>query len=95
MPEIDPLSLVGLIGLGGMVALVRPVDRARPGARIRALGIVGLGGFIGILVPPVGAMGAAGALGLWNHQNRKLAFWGAMGWAWVLGAAALVQWYWG
>ena len=95
MEEIHPLSIVGLIGLGGIVAMIRPVEKAREGGFIRALGLIGLGGFIGIWVPPVGAMGAAGALGLWNHQNRKLAFWGALGWAWVLGLAALAHWYFG
>ncbi len=30
-------------------------------------------------------MGAFGALGLWNHQSPKLALWGKLGWAGVIG----------
>jgi hypothetical protein len=36
-------------------------------------------------------MGAAGALGLWNHQNPKLAFWGKLGWAFPIGTYYLVR----
>lgn len=64
MIEIHPLNIVGLIGLGGAVAMLRPVEKGREGGFIRALGLIGLGGFIGIWVPPSGAMGVAGALGL-------------------------------
>ena len=38
------------------------------------------------------AMGASGALGLWNHQNPKLARWGTMGWSFVLGLPYLGLW---
>ena len=34
-------------------------------------------------------MGAAGALGLWNHQNPKLAFWGKLGWLFIAGVPFL------
>jgi hypothetical protein len=37
-------------------------------------------------------MGASGALGLWNHQNPKLARWGTMGWSFVLGLPYLGLW---
>lgn len=85
----DLLGLIGLIGLGGLVAFKWPVDPTRPGAWVRKLGLLGLGGLIGFLVPPVGAMGAAGALGLWNHQSAGLRAWGALGWLWPVGLAML------
>ncbi len=86
----DLLGLVGLIGLGGLVPMKWPVDPAREGAGIRKLGLLGLGGLIGFLIPTVGAMGAAGALGLWNHQTGWLRAWGVLGWVWPLGLVMLV-----
>ncbi len=89
----DLLGLVGLIGFGGLVALKAPVDAARSGAGIRKVGgLLGLAGLIGFLVPPAGAMGAAGALGLWNHQSAGLRMWGALGWIWPLGLVMLAVW---
>lgn len=93
MPEwTQMLGLLGLIGLGGLVNMKWPVNKDRPGQAIRHMGILGLGGLAGIWVPPLGAMGAAGSLGLWNHQNRKLALWGALGWLWLVGLLMLAWW---
>jgi hypothetical protein len=88
----DLLGLIGLVGLGGLVPFKWPVDPARPGAGVRKLGLLGLGGLLGFLVPPAGAMGAAGALGLWNHQNAGLRAWGALGWVWPIGLVMLGLW---
>lgn len=67
-----------------------PVDTVRSGGTVRKLG--GLLGFLGFLVPPAGAMRAAGAFGLWNHQNGALRTWGALGWLWLIGLVMLAVW---
>ncbi len=86
------IGLIGLIGLAGLAGIRNPVEKTRPGAGIRLLGLLGLAGLAGIWVPGAGAMGASGALGLWNHQNPKLARWGTMGWSFVLGLPYLGLW---
>jgi hypothetical protein len=89
----DMLGLIGLVGMGGLLALKMPVEASRSGAGIRKLGgLLGLAGLIGFAVPPVGALGAAGALGLWNHQTGWLRVWGALGWLWPVGAVMLGVW---
>ncbi len=57
MTEFHPVSILGLIGLGGIAALVRLVEKSCAGGFIRAIGVIGPGGFIGIWVPPAGAAG--------------------------------------
>lgn len=86
------LGLLGLIGFAGLAGIRNPVDKTRPGGGVRLMGLLGLAGLAGIWIPGAGAMGAAGALGLWNHQNPKLALWGRLGWAFVLGVPYLVRW---
>lgn len=86
------VGALGLIGLGGLVALKSPPDTSRSGGRIRSFGIIGLLGLAGIWIGGVGALGAAGALGLWNHQNPKLALWGKLGWLWPLGIPYALFW---
>lgn len=78
-------GLLGLIGLAGLAGLRNPVEKARSGAGIRLLGLLGLCGFAGLWIPGAGAVGAAGAFGLWNHQNPTLASWGRLGWLFVVG----------
>lgn len=86
MEHVAPwIGLVGLIGLAGLAGIKSPVARSRQGAAIRLLGVLGLAGLSGIWIPGGGAMGAFGALGLWNHQSERLAFWGRLGWAGLLG----------
>lgn len=96
MEAIAPFAgLLGLIGLAGLAGIKNPVDKDRSGMAIRLLGLLGLGGLAGFWIDGAGAMGAAGALGLWNHQNPKLALWGKLGWVWPIGAWYLVQHYFG
>ena len=73
------VGLFGLIGFAGLAAFKYPVDKDRPGAKMRLLGLLGLSGLIGFWIPGAGAIGASGALGLWNHQSPKLALWGKLG----------------
>ena len=84
-------GLLGLIGLAGLAGIKSPVAKDRSGMAIRLLGLLGLGGLAGIWIDGAGAIGAAGALGLWNHQNPKLAFWGKLGWAFPIGTYYLVR----
>lgn len=81
-PFAGPLGLIGLAGLAG---IRNPVAKDRAGAAVRLLGILGLGGFAGLWIDGAGAIGAAGALGLWNHQDPKLARWGRLGWVFPAG----------
>lgn len=83
-------GLIGLIGFAGLAGLRHPVDKSRSGLPIRLMGLLGLVGLAGIWIPGAGAIGAAGALGLWNHQSPKLAFWGKLGWLWIIGLPFLV-----
>ncbi len=83
-------GIIGLIGFAGLAGLRTPVGKARKGAGIRLLGLLGFFGLAGIWIPGAGAVGAAGALGLWNHQNPKLAFWGKLGWLWLAGLPFLL-----
>ncbi|WP_374529734.1 hypothetical protein [Novosphingobium sp.] len=90
LQTIAPFAgLLGLIGLAGLAGIKHPADKQRPGGLIRLLGLLGLGGLAGFWIDGAGAMGAAGALGLWNHQSPRLAFWGKLGWAWPVGAVFL------
>jgi hypothetical protein len=84
-------GLVGLIGLAGLAGFKSPVDKTRAGGGIRWLALVGLFGLCGFWIPGAGAMGAAGALGLWNHQSPRLGLWGNLGWAWVIGLPFLFR----
>jgi hypothetical protein len=83
-------GILGLIGFAGLAGLRTPVDTARSGAGIRLLGLLGLVGLSGFWIPGAGAIGAAGALGLWNHQSPNLAFWGKLGWLWLAGLPFLL-----
>ena len=84
--QIAPwVGLIGLIGLAGLAGIRNPALKTQPGALIRLLGIAGLAGISGFWIAGAGAMGAFGALGLWNHQSPTLALWGKLGWAGVLG----------
>jgi hypothetical protein len=71
-----PVGLIGLIGLAGLAGLRNPCDKTRAGGVMRLLGLLGFGGLAGFWIPGVGAMGAAGAFSLWNHQSPRLALWG-------------------
>ena len=86
------IGLLGLIGFAGLAAIKYPPDAARPGGKIRLLGWLGLTGWIGLWITGAGAIGASGALGLWNHQNPKLARWGQAGLTCVLGLPYLARW---
>lgn len=81
-----PAGLIGLIGLAGLAGLRNPCDKARPGGAIRLLGLFGFGGLAGFWIPGVGALGAAGAFSLWNHQSPRLAPWGRAAWLSLVGA---------
>ena len=83
-------GILGLIGFAGLAGLRTPVDKARSGSGIRLLGLLGLVGLSGIWIPGAGAIGAAGALGLWNHQNPKFAIRGKLGWLWLAGLPFLL-----
>lgn len=86
MDQLAPwVGLLGLIGFAGLAGIKHPADKARSGGGIRLMGLLGLTGLVGFWIPGAGAIGASGALGLWNHQNPKLAFWGKLGWSSVLG----------
>ncbi|HZU65562.1 MAG TPA: hypothetical protein VFF98_17875 [Novosphingobium sp.] len=84
------LGLLGLFGLAGLAAVRQPCAPGRAGARVRALGLLGLGGIAGFWIDGAGAMGAAGALSLWNHQNLRLARWAWPGWSFLAGAAVVL-----
>lgn len=86
------IGLFGLIGFAGLAGIKNPPDKTRPGGGIRLMGLLGLVGLLGFWVPGAGAVGASGALGLWNHQSPKLALWGKLGWSFVLGIPYLVRW---
>lgn len=79
------LGLIGLIGFAGLAGIRKPVDKDRPGAGLRLLGILGLAGFAGIWIDGAGAAGAFGAMGLWNHQDPRLARWSKAGLLGVIG----------
>ncbi len=85
------VGLIGLIGFAGLAGIRQPVDKSRPGSGIRLLGLFGLVGLVGFWIPGAGAIGASGALGLWNHQNPKLAFWGKLGWMSIAGLPYLAR----
>jgi hypothetical protein len=85
------VGLLGLVGFAGLWGLKRPVEKSRPGGAIRLLGLLGLSGLVGFWIPGAGAIGASGALGLWNHQDPKLARWGQWGWVWVAGLPYLLR----
>lgn len=91
LDQLMPFAgLLGLIGFAGLAGIKHPTAKDRPGGWVRILGLLGLGGLAGIWIDGAGAMGAAGALSLWNHQDPKLAFWGRLGWLFVIGAILLV-----
>ncbi len=92
MNNIAPfLGLLGLIGLAGLAGFKSPPDKSRSGGTIRLLGLLGFAGLAGFWIPGAGASGAFGALGLWNHQNPKLALWGRLGLFGVAGLPYLVM----
>lgn len=84
-----PAGLIGLIGLAGLAGIRNPCDKDRAGTAVRLLGLLGFGGLAGFWIDGAGAMGAAGALGLWNHQSPRLAAWGRAGWLFPVGAIFL------
>lgn len=84
-----PAGLIGLIGLAGLAGIRNPCDRTRPGALVRRMGLFGFGGLAGFWIPGVGAMGAAGAFSLWNHQSARLAHWGTAAWSFLVGVGYL------
>ena len=86
-----PAGLIGLIGLAGLAGLRNPCAKERPGGRVRMLGLLGLGGLAGIWIPGAGAMGAAGASSLWNHQSPRLAIWGKAAWLFLVGVFYLAR----
>lgn len=87
------VGLLGLIGFAGLAGLKHPVAKGRSGVGIRLLGLLGFAGLCGFWIPGAGAIGAAGALGLWNHQNPRLAFCGKLGWLFVAGLPFLWRWF--
>ena len=86
------VGLLGLIGFAGLAGIKHPANKTQTGGAVRLMGLLGLLCLAGIWIPGAGAMGAAGALGLWNHQNARLARWGSAGWAFLLGVPYLVRW---
>lgn len=84
-------GLIGLIGFAGLAALRNPVQKGRSGGFIRLLGLLGFGGLAGFWIVGVGAMGAAGAFSLWNHQSPRLAVWGSAAWLFLVGVFYLVR----
>ena len=86
-----PAGLIGLIGLAGLAGLRNPCDKNRAGGAVRLLGLLGLGGLAGFWIPGVGAMGAAGAFSLWNHQSPRLAVWGRTALLSVVGVIYLAR----
>ncbi|MFN5822504.1 MAG: hypothetical protein ACK44T_00585, partial [Sphingomonadales bacterium] len=64
-------GLLGLVGMAGLLGIRNPVAKGRDGAAIRLLGLFGIAGLVGIWIPGAGAVGAAGALSLWNHQTPR------------------------
>ena len=90
--ELAPLAgLLGLFGLAGLAGLKHPVVKEQAGAGIRLIGILGLGGLAGFWIDGAGALGAAGALGLWNHQSTTLARWSWPGWVFPIGIYFIVR----
>ena len=87
MAFAGPAGLIGLIGFAGLAGIRNPTDKNRAGGWVRLLGLLGLGGLAGLWIPGAGAMGAAGALSLWNHQSPRLAIWGAAAWLFLVGVA--------
>lgn len=86
-------GLLGLIGLAGLAGIRNPVAKDRSGSAIRLLGLLGLGGLAGIWLNGVGALGAAGAFSLWNHQSPRLAIWGKAAWLSLIGVFYLVRYF--
>ena len=86
-----PAGLIGLIGLAGLAGIRNPCEKGRPGGMIRVLGLLGFGGLAGFWIPGVGAMGAAGAMSLWNHQSPRLALWGKAAWLHLVGVFYLAR----
>lgn len=92
MAQIAPLlGLLGLIGLAGFAGLKYPVDKSRPGAAVRLAALLGFLGLSGFWIEGAGAAGAFGALGLWAHQNPRLAIWGRLGMVGVVGLPFIVH----
>lgn len=84
-----PAGLIGLIGFAGLAGIRNPTDKNRSGGLVRLLGLFGFGGLAGFWIPGVGAMGAAGAFSLWNHQSPRLARWGKAAWLFLVGVVYL------
>ena len=77
MHDVKVIGLFGLLGLVGLIAIWRPVPAHRRGGPVRVLGLAGLVGLAGFWNPWLGACGALGAFGLWNHSGpvlRRLAW---------------------
>ena len=86
-----PAGLIGLIGLAGFAGLRHPCARTQPGSPVRLLSLFGFGGLAGFWIPGVGAMGAAGAFSLWNHQSPRLAAWGKASLLSIVGVFSLAR----
>ena len=86
------VGLLGLIGFAGLAGLKQPVAQGRSGGGTRWLGLLGFAGLCGFWIPGAGAIGAAGALSLWNHQDPRFAVWGKLGWLFVAGIPFLWRW---
>ena len=96
LDQLAPFAgLLGLVGFAGLAGLKNPVDKSRSGGGIRLMGLLGFAGLAGFWIPGAGAVGASGALGLWNHQNPKLAIWGKIAWVWVAGIPFFVRYFMG
>ncbi len=94
MEAVDAMApwagLLGLIGLSGLLSLRHPVAADRSGGLVRLFGLGGLLGLAGFWIPGAGAMGAFGALGLWNHQRPSYHRYACLGWLGVVGVPYLV-----
>lgn len=86
-----PAGLIGLIGFAGLAAIRNPCRKERRGGMVRLMGLLGFGGLAGFWIPGVGAIGAAGAFSLWNHQTPGLARWGAAAWLFLIGGFYLAR----
>jgi len=86
-------GLLGLIGFAGLAGIRNPCDKSRSGGLIRLMGLFGFGGLAGFWIPGVGAMGAAGAFSLWNHQSPRLRRWGNAAWLFLIGVGWLIVHY--
>lgn len=79
------IGLLGLLGLLGLIGLKHRIPANTQGAAIRLGGLLGFIGIAGFWIPPLGACGAFGALGLWNHPIKTIARLAPLGLAGIVG----------